>query len=90
MVEFNTVKERNEVKIASKMLKGMEELNHVYIKADMAKAERTELTRLYKVKEKLEAEEDEESNRKFEVKHGKLYVDEQIIDRVNTDKTYFL
>ena len=78
------------MKKASAQLKEIPALKHIYIKADMAKAEKSELTRLYKIKEKMEEEEEENSDRTFEIKNGKLYVDNNVIDRVNTEKTYFL
>ena len=61
LIIFNTVKERNEVKKASPKLKEIPELKNIYVKADLAKAERNELTRLYKTNERMVEEEVEES-----------------------------
>ena len=87
MIEFNNFNERNKVKKASEKLKQNEETKQLRIKADSSKKEREEYTRLYSIKKKIL---EEDPGKIVEIKNGKLYVNDEVMDEVAKESNYFL
>ena len=79
MVEFNTLADRNLVKKAAESLKGHPESKKYFVKADITKNEREELTRLFKMKEEIMID---NPGSFVEIKYGKLLVNSVQIDQV--------
>ena len=88
LLEFMDNNDRNKVKKESEKLKANEDTKLFYLKADKTKKEREEYKRLNKMKEELEK--DNPERKKIEIKYGKLYVNEAVVDRVETENYPFL
>jgi hypothetical protein len=87
MIEFNNFNERNKVKRASEKLKQNENTTQLRIKADSSKKERAEYTRLYGIKKKIL---EEDPGKIVEIKNGKLYVNDEVMDEVAKENNSFL
>ena len=85
-MELNSQKDCQEIKDAGKRLTDMPELKHLRIKADSSKEDRTEYSRLYTLKEKLEKDNPESS---IELKKGTLYMDGTVVDKFKTSHMVF-
>ena len=87
MLEFKNFNDRNKVKKASEQLKLNEDTKGLRIKADCSKKERDEYTRLYSIKKNIL---DEDPEKVVEIKNGKLYVNDEIMDQVSKEYNSFL
>ena len=84
LLDFTNKNERNRVKKESEKLK---EDNQFFIKADRPKREREEYKRLYKIKEELEMD---RPGRPVEIKYGKLYVENILVDQIEPENRFSL
>ena len=87
LLDFMNASDRNRTKRASAKLKENKETERFFLKIDKTKKEREEYTRLYKIKEQLQ---NDDKDKVVEIKFGKLYVDETIVDQVETENNDFL
>ena len=86
LLEFKSFNERNEVKKASDKLKVLEDTKYIRIKADSSKQERNEYTRLYGIRAIIA----EDPDKVVEIKNGKLYVNDEEMDKISIGTNYFL
>ena len=70
----------------SNKLNDIEEMKHIRIKADLSKKDRTEYSRLFKLKENLEKDNPEKIVR---YDKGKVYLDNVVVDEFKSSSQFF-
>ena len=86
LIELVDVETRKEIKDNCSILKTIETLKHLYIKADLSKKDREEYSRLFKLKEKLEKDNPSKS---ITYNKGKIYMENEVVDEFKTSSKIF-
>ena len=74
------------MKNSSNKLNDIEEMKHIRIKADLSKKDRTEYSRLFKLKENLEKD---NPGKIVRYDKGKVYLDDVVVDEFKSSSQIF-